>query len=54
MSGCPECNGTGFLEMGYVRKLDIMWHELCPRCFPDIKETDRRHPLHKTIGKEGE
>ena len=46
---CPMCSGTGFVEMGYVRKLGTMWHELCPKCFPEIKETDRHHPLHPTL-----
>lgn len=46
---CSMCNGTSFVEMGYVRKLGILWQELCPRCYPEIKESDRHHPLHPTL-----
>ena len=42
---CPGCDGA-FLEMGYIRELNILWKELCPCRFPNI---ERQHPLHKTM-----
>ena len=42
----PFCNGTGEIEMGWLKRTQQLWFAPCPKCFPD---TVYRHPEHHTI-----